>query len=281
MCDLSIKVEGMSMREDIYSVYGFNRDPVFHVMMAGISYCDASYYINRKNSPITCIEYIIEGSGTVMLDGKKFRAKKGDVYILGEGHDQEYYSDAEEPWVKIWMNLGGSLCGALINEYGLENAVVIENAPLGEYWERAVALCKEGGDADETNRRIAVIFHEIIQKLSRIYNKEEDIKQSEAAVMKNYIDKNYWKEFDISELAKLIYKSNSQTIRIFKKAYGQTPYDYFLEQRFKLSKELLRNTNMLIKEIAYQVGFQDEHYFSGLFKKRFNMSPREYRRKND
>ncbi|MBE6883502.1 MAG: AraC family transcriptional regulator [Ruminococcaceae bacterium] len=281
MNNKGIKVEDMRMREEVYYVSDRESESPFYVVIAGVSYCDGSYHIKRRESDVLCMEYIMEGSGTVIQDGKRFYANKGDVYLLRIGHNHEYYSDEDNPWIKIWLNVSGTLCEAMTEAYGLSSAVIVERAEVKEYFERAVQLCKKGGDVEKINEEIAIIFHEIIQRLSQSYREKKRIKRSEAARMKSYIDSNFPQEFDIEQLAKNIYKSKSQAIRIFKKEYGKTPYDYFLGQRFKLAGELLRNTNMLIKEIAYQSGFQDEHYFSSLFKKRFGMSPREYRRKQE
>lgn len=73
--------------------------------------------------------------------------------------------------------------------------------------------------------------------------------------MRNYIDANISRQITVDELASLIFKSRSQAIQVFKKEYGKTPYDYLLESRIKQSKILLKNTNLLIKEIAFKVGF--------------------------
>ena len=95
--------------------------------------------------------------------------------------------------------------------------------------------------------------------------------------MRNYIDANISRQITVDELASLIFKSRSQAIRIFKKEYGKTPYDYLLESRIKQSKILLKNTNLLIKEIAFKVGFADEHYFSDLFKRKCGTTAMQYR----
>ena len=79
-------------------------------------------------------------------------------------------------------------------------------------------------------------------------------------------------------LAASIYKSPSQAIRIFKKKYGVTPYDYYVNIRIKKAVSLLKNTRLSIKEISYRLCFCDEHYFSNLFKKKTGKSPREYRK---
>ena len=73
-------------------------------------------------------------------------------------------------------------------------------------------------------------------------------------------------------------RSESQTIRIFKRAYGVTPYAYLLEKKLDLAGQLLRDTNLSVREIAEKLSFADEYYFSNVFKKKTGVSPSVYRR---
>ena len=260
------------MREEIYQIP--DSDGPFRVSLAGISYCDGSYHIVRKNSETFVIEYIVEGSGTVICDGRRFRAQSGDVYMLRAGHAHDYFSDADTPWVKMWFNASGALIEALTDAYGLGNRVVFERAELRGEFEEAVELCRSGGEG--VSGEIAMIFHRMVRKLAEM-QPQEGGRSEEAVIMRKYLDANVSQKADLGMLADLIYKSVSQSIRLFRKEYGQTPYEYLIGRRMALAQELLRSTNMLIKEVAYRAGFMDEHYFSVAFRRRFGMSPREYR----
>lgn len=261
------------MREDIYNVYGGSG--VFSVSLAGISYCDGSYRIKRKKSDTFVIEYVIEGSGTVIYDDRHFYPKKGDVYMLRAGHSHDYFSDADTPWIKIWFNAAGTLIEALTDAYGLEDRVLFEGADLLPEFESVIELCKNG-ESEDMCGGIALIFHRMVQKLSAMQAPAGE-RPGEAALIHRYLDANVSEKIDIEKLSGLIYKSSSQTIRLFKREYGQTPYEYLLGRRIALAQELLRNTNMLVKEVAYRAGFSDEHYFSATFRRRTGFSPREYR----
>jgi transcriptional regulator GlxA family with amidase domain len=49
------------------------------------------------------------------------------------------------------------------------------------------------------------------------------------------------------------------------------------QQRLRVAKELLRESNLAVAEIAYQVGYQDGSHFSRLFKKLLGQTPKQYR----
>ncbi|MFR3482658.1 MAG: helix-turn-helix domain-containing protein [Clostridia bacterium] len=56
-----------------------------------------------------------------------------------------------------------------------------------------------------------------------------------------------------------------------------TPYAYLLQQKLAAAQNLLQNTTLPVQEIARQLGYDDAHYFSNVFKAQFGVSPRAYR----
>ena len=73
------------------------------------------------------------------------------------------------------------------------------------------------------------------------------------------------------------FMSKSNLIRVFKKHTGQTPYKFLLDEKIRISKVLLRSTNMNVKTIADRLCFSDEHYFSFIFKRKTGCTPLKYR----
>ena len=71
--------------------------------------------------------------------------------------------------------------------------------------------------------------------------------------------------------------SVSQFCHLFKRHYGTTPMAYFFELRMQRAKELLNTTSLSIKEVAWELGFEDPLYFSRVFKRVSGISPSVYR----
>lgn len=267
------------MREDIIS---FVREPgrpqPFFVEMTGISWCDSSYRIARTNSPISVVEYVIEGKGTVHVDGHSFTASAGDVYLLHRGSTHWYVSDGDDPWVKVWMNIGGPLVDSLIWDYGLNKLNHVQGLDIQAMLQQVYDLAQEAhDDPDCFFAEASVAFHRIVQRIHLFTQKDESQRQPEAVRMKLWLDRHLYERTDIAETAAQVFRSPSQAIRIFKREFGVTPIDYLLGQRVETAKLLLRNTNLQVKEIAYRLCFADEHYFSNYFKKRVGVAPGEYR----
>jgi AraC-like DNA-binding protein len=67
--------------------------------------------------------------------------------------------------------------------------------------------------------------------------------------------------------------------RIIKSISGKSLIDYIIDQKIERAVALLKTTQLNITEVMMECGFDNPAYFSRLFKKRMNISPREYREK--
>ena len=95
----------------------------------------------------------------------------------------------------------------------------------------------------------------------------------------DYIENNLSYDISVKELAKLCNMSASNFRRIFTKYSGVSPMEYKNILRIAKAKELLRNTNISITEIAEQLGFYDSSYFTKVFYKKCAYKPGEYRKR--
>lgn len=266
------------MREEFLHFPQTERNNHFVIELAGISYCDETYKIRRSKSHCMVVEYVMAGRGTVILDERKYEAEAGDIYLLPPGHDHLYYSDKYEPWEKIWVNARGSLIDALLREYNPGNIILFKDAGGKEYIERIHEVGRNSDySAGEKNQRSAVIFHEFMQYLyDKFYGKKSMISE-ETGRMKEYLDIHISENVSLKELAELVFLSESQVVRRFKRDLGVTPHEYSLHLKLEEAKKLLNNTRFMVREIAEYLGFCDEHYFSCIFKKKVGKTPLEYR----
>ena len=258
----------------------------FAVEMTGITWPDARYHIERERSPLHCLEYVISGEGHIVMDGKEYRPKAGDAYLLAVGKNHSYWADGDRPWKKIWMNISGSLADALVAGYGLADAVVFEDCPVyPQFWEFLRVCRNYGKNSQELAERTVLLFHEILLKLSanmlsarsQAGGREKSTVSEAALQIKEYIDAHIHEKIAVSDLAQIASLSASQLTRVFRSAYGQSPYDYVLARKIDTACRLLLNTGMSVKEVAYRLNFVDEHYFSNVFCKRMGMPPGRYR----
>lgn len=249
---------------------------IFNLEMAGVSYCDGSYRISRSKSRIYVFEYIIKGKGFLKINSREFEPEAGDVYITHQGSGHSYGSSAENPWTKIWFNVRGLLVKNLMETYGLNNVYHIKNCNLENLFRDGLEGIRKNSASAHYNASLTI--HEIIMNIASVIKSRKGKTISpEALKLKNYLDVNVSGSVALKSMGNLISKSPSQTIRIFKKEWDMTPYNYLLDRKIRAAKLLLANTMKTVKEIAYELGFSDEYYFSNIFKKKTGLYPSFYR----
>lgn len=97
--------------------------------------------------------------------------------------------------------------------------------------------------------------------------------------VKKLIDENPHKWFSLAELAEYSGLSRNFFCSVFHEISGETAVEYMNRQKIKTAKKLLMETNCSIKEIAYELGFENDTYFYSLFKKKTGLSPVEFKQK--
>ena len=271
------KVRIIDMNQTFIPIPVFNEDEPITVHLAGITYPDENYKVKKENSRIYSFEYIISGSGKIIIKNKEIPISKGDTYFLPKGQRQEYFSDKDNPLEKIWISVDGPLVDSLMEIYQLRNYTVVHCNTEKFFRQIHEILASKDYTSSEIASKTAILFHKLIQFIAINKETQENI-SSDAVFVKNYIDSNIYQQITIDDLSRLIFKSNSHTIRIFKKAYGISPYKYYLNHRMEKIINVLRSTNYSVKEVAFMFGFNDEHYFSSVFKTKTGKNPSFYRK---
>ena len=252
----------------------YSRD-IFRIHLCGITYPDKNYEIARGNSSVTCIEYVEKGTGTVHIDGKTFNPCEGDSYILHKGLEQHYYSDKKDPWQKVFVNLSGSLLDSLVEGYNLKDMYCFKGLDIRRELYEITELAKK--NQEDHTEDIICIINRIFYKMRESVKDDSHVSEI-AEKMKDYLTTHALEKFRIESLCNYVSRSESQTIKIFKEAYGITPYAYVLNKKISLAKGMLVNTNLSVKQIAYNLSFTDEYYFSNVFKNKVGVSPGKYRK---
>lgn len=93
--------------------------------------------------------------------------------------------------------------------------------------------------------------------------------------IKAYIQKNYYKNLSIAQLAQKSCMSPYHFIREFKKLYAITPHQYLLQERIKNSLSP-KNRKYDFAKLALDLGFNDQSHFTNCFKKHVGLNPKKF-----
>lgn len=129
-------------------------------------------------------------------------------------------------------------------------------------------------------KRIDTLVLPLCQMLELAYIKEKENDGTEDLITAicRYARQNYASDITTDTVCRKFYCSRSYISHTFKREVGRSFRDYLAEIRIDNAKRLLKYSALSVREIAFSVGFSDQNYFSGVFKKITGKSPLAYRK---
>ncbi|MGM0878026.1 MAG: response regulator transcription factor [Bacillota bacterium] len=169
--------------------------------------------------------------------------------------------------IQVWENQFELLRKNWLKEYNINEQISLYNG--NDYWEEDGSFSFKKFQEQKSKE-----FHELIHTLNQVkYQKEKNSIQE----IESFIRKNYEKDITLQDIADRFYLSREYISRKFKQDYNETITNYLTTIRVEKAKELLENPHLKIYEISFKVGYQNEKYFSKVFKKMVGLTPNEYR----
>lgn len=121
-----------------------------------------------------------------------------------------------------------------------------------------------------------ILFQLVSRFLKNACNKYE-ITDNRIIKTLRYIRKHIHEPITIDELTQLCFLSKDHFIRLFKKEMLTTPTQYINQKKIERAQLILLTSNQSIKDIAYNLSFEDVSYFNRLFKKYTGVTPAKYK----
>lgn len=229
--------------------------------------------------------YINSGKLHLYEEGEEKVITKGNMLLFRPGISQIYSMHSEEKPETFWVHFTGRDVDALLDYYGMpKDKLVFFTGTSPDYpWLfrqmiQELQLCRVNYD-DLLNINLQHVFLMISRFLKEGTGLDSDtLNEVERAT--HYFNENYNKSISIKDYAAERHMSDCWFNRIFKKITKVTPMQYIISLRITSAINLLESTNQSIKQIASTVGYDDQYYFSKLFKKITGYSPSEYRKRD-
>ena len=123
----------------------------------------------------------------------------------------------------------------------------------------------------------------VLERMTRLCYRHQNVRYSaEISRAKEFIRENYADSaISLHRGAEKVGFSPNHFSTVFSQETGQTFVEYLTAVRIEVAKHLLTKGNSRKSDIVFDVGYQDSHYFSYLFKKHVGVSPREYRSRSE
>jgi AraC-like DNA-binding protein len=240
--------------------------------------------VEGRTLPEFQMVYISRGEGVFVVEGATYKVIPGSFLFIFPGVKHHYRPDSEIGWDEYWVGFKGDFFSRLIEkgilsrehtylEIGLHTQIfstfnrifqeILIQQPLYQ-----IKACSE----------ILSLITEIVTHERR--RKQPNHYQKTVEKAKYLIESNLYKNNDmnISAISELIGVSVSRLNEIFKVYTSMTPYQYCIQLKINEAKMLLENENLSVKEVAHNLGFEDQGHFSKLFKNKTGIAPSDWKK---
>lgn len=165
------------------------------------------------------------------------------------------------------------ICGAtLVSRAAIEGGMNSELA-----FTISDSYIQSSEELSEIDAVMALYFKMVCDFTDRVHNIRNQ--NYSAIILKccNYIFKHLYENITIPRLGKVAGVNPNYLSTLFKKEVGMSPSKYIQKERVKEAKKLLNLTNQSIMDICISLNFNDQSYFTKVFKEFTDMTPKQYR----
>ena len=253
------------------------------------------------------LHVILDGCGHLEKGGKKFSLKKGQAFLIYPGELNYYQADLAKPWQYMWIGFHGFQAESIMERAGFTRDLpyislsrtaqirtyieeMLENSELTYVKElkRMSAFLGVLSELCSENEQNALAAKEqsllhIAPSSPRNHRKgtphirPHDAERDYVQTAVNLLTSANKTQIRVESVAKSIGINRNYLDSIFKKRLGISPKEYLMNFRMEKASALLANTNNPIGVIAAEVGYSDPMTFSKIFRRRFGMSPTQFR----
>lgn len=242
------------------------------------------HYVERPNGINQhIIIYCVEGRGWVMINKERMDISPSHFIVIPANTPHKYGAVESDPWTIYWVHFKGDIATNVVDLITEDSQNYL---PYLSYNENRIKLfeeiCRnlEKGFSADNLRYVNMIFYHFLSSL--LY--EEKYNQAEKHDAKDPItqtiemmQKNLHTNQGLNDFARFSNLSVSHFSTMFRLRTGFSPVEYFNHLKIQHSCQELVFSKKPIKEIADELGFSDQYYFSRIFSRFIGIPPSEYR----
>jgi AraC-like DNA-binding protein len=227
--------------------------------------------------------YCTEGAGQFTVGSTTHQINSGDLLLLPSGVAHAYQADANNPWSIYWTHFSGAKSLEFI-EYikttqqsltirvGVNSRLISNFDMLLESLQSSINI---SSFIHASNMLRQILTH--IPLLRPLAKAQQMAHQFDLERVHAMMQSNLHNSLDLDTIAASINLSKFHFIKKYKELTNTTPINYFIHLKIERACHLLDISNKPIKEISFNLGYEDTYYFSRIFKKVMGLSPTQYR----
>ena len=276
-------LQAVRIPEDVISHSTNTILDMLRITWAGYFSFAENHYVKRETFNEFLMFYCVDGHGFLNMSSKNWQIKEGDVAFCFKGLEHEYGANSSNPWTIYWAHFDGQAVSSFFKNLAItpEKPVIHISRKL-----QVISLFSEILDTLRSGYHPQNLIHSSVCFQHILSAMAVDV-QSHHIITGNitvndiveFMIKNIYLPLTLDEMANFANMSKFNFSRVFRNNIGCPPMNYFIRLKILKACELLNTTDMRIREVAYKLGYDDEYYFSKLFKKIMGVSPMLYKKR--
>ena len=230
------------------------------------------------------IVYISSGQGRLEAGQTRWRIGSGSCFLLYPGTWHRYRPDPRTGWHEHWVGCDGPVVRGLVrNRFFSPQRPVVrvrdEDLLLGAFSSVIDAIHVGRPALQQVAAGATLYIMSLLYSALQPGQEGQDVTRAIHEAMRRMGDPTQ-ETTPLPELARRLGVSYTWFRRTFVHHTGLSPHQYRLQLRVGRARALLSETSLTVKEVAYRSGFENEHYFCRLFKRKTGVAPGEWRQRH-
>ena len=226
--------------------------------------------------------YLFAGETTMLVDGRPYRMRAGDLCLSFPGmlHGYQNSQDARALMLIFAPELWPDFTATLNHSRPESPLLAREQLPedVAACMERLARECARGSDERVLRGYMQVVLARALPLLA-LTNRTAEVTDVTYAILQ-YLSRHFTEPVTLVDLARALGMSKSYVSHTFSQRIGTNFRTYVNTLRVDQACMLLRSTDRSITQILYECGFETQRTFNRVFVERYGATPSEYRQRH-
>jgi AraC-like DNA-binding protein len=238
----------------------------------------------EKGCPDNILIYCLRGKGWYELGKRRFEVGVNEYIIIPAIKSfLRYGADENDPWTIYWVHFSGRDMDTFnrcfkIGMFDGPQPIIFNEKGL-QIWNMMYQNLERGYSIENLTNTNMCLYNFIATFLYP--DRQVNEKKQDAQDLINdtilFMQSKLHQQLTVEDMALKQGLSTSHFSSLFRKATGMAPLDYFIHLKLQKACLLLYSSDIKVKKVATEIGYDDPYYFSRLFKKYMKVSPDQYR----
>jgi AraC-like DNA-binding protein len=232
-------------------------------------------YTGLRLKSLYTVYYVLQGTGKLHTQGRVLPVRQGDVFFSFPA--EPFAIESAEDFQYMYISFLGARGNRIMEKLGIShrNPLFRECEELETVWTQGLRCPAQLSDIASE----AVLLHTFAYLGGRLsqFSENEDSRTDLISMIQKYIDEHFSDaDFSLEKLGSDLKYNKKYLSTVFKRHVGVGIVDYLHTVRIQHACTMLRQGFTSVSDVAVRCGYPDAQYFSKVFKRRMNLSPREY-----